>query len=88
MGVLPLQFADGESAASLGLTGHEQFDVLGLGALNDGVTPSELTVRAVAEDGAVTEFSARLRIDTPMEAEYYRHGGILPYVLRQLAAAG
>jgi aconitate hydratase A / 2-methylisocitrate dehydratase len=75
MGVLPLQFRDGDSVESLGLTGHEVFSVTGLSAL-----PSEVTVRA---DGR--EFSARLRIDTPKEREYYRHGGILQYVLRQLA---
>jgi len=75
MGVLPLQFQDGDSVESLGLTGHEVFSVTGLSDL-----PSEVTVRA---DGR--EFSARLRIDTPKEREYYRHGGILQYVLRQLA---
>jgi aconitate hydratase len=75
MGVLPLQFRDGDSVESLGLTGHEVFSVTGLADL-----PSEVTVRA---DGR--EFSARLRIDTPKEREYYRHGGILQYVLRQLA---
>ena len=81
MGVLPLQFPDGESAESLGLVGDEVFDITGLGALNEGVIPSEVDVRA----GGVT-FKARLRIDTPMEAAYFRHGGILPYVLRQLAS--
>jgi aconitate hydratase len=78
MGVLPLQFAEGESVESLGLTGHETFDIVGLEALHDSV-PRELTVRADE-----TEFTVRLRIDTPNEAEYYRHGGILNYVLRQL----
>ncbi len=85
MGVLPLQFAAGDSAASLGLDGHERYSVTGLGALNHGTTPKEVAVRAEAEDGRVVEFGARVRIDTPMEAEYYRHGGILRYVLRQLA---
>jgi aconitate hydratase len=80
MGILPLQFADGASASSLGLTGEETFDVAGLDALRAGEVPKELTVRA----GAV-EFATRVRIDTPMEAEYFRHGGILPYVLRRLA---
>jgi aconitate hydratase len=84
MGVLPLQYAEGQSAASLGLTGHERFSVTGLGPLNDGVTPKTVAVRAVDGD-RVVEFDARLRIDTPMEAEYYRNGGILPYMLRQMA---
>jgi aconitate hydratase len=77
--VLPLQYLDGESAASLGLTGEEEFSVTGVTELNDGVTPREVTVRA--DD---TEFRARLRIDTPGEADYYRHGGIMQYVLRSL----
>ncbi|HZQ26505.1 MAG TPA: aconitate hydratase [Acidimicrobiales bacterium] len=74
MGVLPLQFADGASVASLGLTGHEVFSIAGLSDL-----PRQLTVRADDK-----EFTVRLRIDTPKEAEYYRHGGILQYVLRSL----
>jgi aconitate hydratase len=82
MGVLPLEFAHGESFESLGLTGHELVDIVGIEALNLGELPKELTVRA----GEVS-FITRVRIDTPMEAEYYRHGGILPYVLRQLAAS-
>jgi aconitate hydratase len=82
MGVLPLQFPDGQSAQSLGLTGDEIFDITGLGSLNDGVAPKDVEVRA----GEIT-FRARVRIDTPMEAAYFRHGGILPYVLRQLASA-
>jgi aconitate hydratase len=81
MGVLPLQFADGDSAETLGLTGQETFDVLGIDALNDGL-PRELTVRADE-----TEFTVLLRIDTPNEAEYYRQGGILNHVLRQLRDA-
>ncbi|MGH9088897.1 MAG: aconitate hydratase AcnA [Acidimicrobiales bacterium] len=85
MGVLPLQFQPGDSVASLGLTGHETFSITGLGALNEGTAPKEVTVRATGGDGTV-ELIARLRIDTPMEAAYYRHGGILSYVLRQLAA--
>jgi len=84
MGVLPLQFSEGESATSLGLTGHEQFSVSGVEVLNAGEVPKEVAVRAT-EDDRVVEFSARLRIDTPMEAEYYRHGGILAYMLRQMA---
>ena len=86
MGVLPLQFAPGDSAASLGLTGREVFSIGGLGVLNEGQVPKELMVKAGAEDGTTREFPVRVRIDTPMEAEYFRHGGILPYVLRQLAA--
>ncbi|MEM9532683.1 MAG: aconitate hydratase AcnA [Pseudomonadota bacterium] len=82
MGVLPLNFATGENADSLGLTGHETFDISGLG---DG-TAREVTVTATAADGAKTHFYARVRLDTPKEVEYYRHGGILHYVLRQLAA--
>ncbi len=84
MGVLPLQFPEGENAESLGLTGHEVFSVTGLDSLNQGVSPK--TVKVTATDGdRTTEFEARLRIDTPMEAQYYRHGGILPYMLRQMA---
>jgi aconitate hydratase len=79
MGVLPLQFADGESVGSLGLTGQETFDIVGVEALNDGGTPRQVTVRA---DGK--EFEAVVRIDTPGEADYYRHGGIMQYVLRSL----
>jgi aconitate hydratase len=82
MGILPLQFKNGDTAASLGLTGHEVFNFEGLG---DG-TVKEITVTATAEDGQTTTFTARVRIDTPQEVEYYRHGGILQYVLRQLAA--
>ena len=85
MGVLPLQFPAGESAASLGLTGRETFSVTGLAALDRSAVPKEVAVRAMADDGAAISFDVRVRIDTPMEAEYYRHGGILRYVLRQLA---
>ena len=84
MGVLPLQYADGQHAASLGLTGHEVFSVTGLEPLNNGVIPKTVAVRA-GDGTRVVEFEARLRIDTPMEAEYYRNGGILPYMLRQMA---
>jgi aconitate hydratase len=79
MGVLPLQYAEGETAESLGLTGEETFDVVGVEPMNSGDVPREVTVRA---DGR--EFRAVVRIDTPGEAEYYRHGGIMPYVLRSL----
>jgi aconitate hydratase len=82
MGVLPLQFLPGENAASLGLTGREVFSIEGL----DGGHASEVTVRAQREDGSELQFQARVRIDTPQEIDYFRHGGILPYVLRQLAA--
>ena len=86
MGVVPLQFPDGESAASLGLDGTETFTVTGLTALNDGVTPRTVAVRARRPDGGVVSFDAVVRIDTPGEADYFRNGGILQYVLRQLAA--
>jgi aconitate hydratase len=85
MGVVPLQYAPGESATSLGLTGRETFFVTGLTALNEGTLPKDVVVKATREDGTAVELTARVRIDTPMEAEYYRHRGILPYVLRQLA---
>ncbi len=85
MGVLPLQFVDGDRAETLGLSGHEVFSITGLESLNEGISPK--TVRVTAVDGERTiEFDARLRIDTPMEAQYYRHGGILPYMLRQMAS--
>ncbi|MEF3121538.1 aconitate hydratase [Kocuria flava] len=85
MGVLPLQFPAGESAESLGLDGTESFDIQGVTALNEGTTPKTLKVVATKEDGATVEFDAVLRIDTPGEADYYRNGGILQYVLRQIA---
>jgi len=79
MGVLPLQFKEGESASSLGLTGSETFTVSGITAMNSGGVPKEVTVTA---DGK--SFTAKVRIDTPGEADYYRHGGIMQYVLRSL----
>ncbi len=79
MGVLPLQFKEGENAASLGLDGTEIFSISGITALNDGGVPKELIVTAGDKS-----FSAKLRIDTPGEADYYRHGGIMQYVLRSL----
>jgi aconitate hydratase len=85
MGVIPLQFYKGDSVADLGLRGNEQFSITGIEALNNGELPKELTVVATTGDGATTEFRVQVRIDTPMEAEYYRHGGILQYVLRQMA---
>ena len=85
MGVLPLVFRDGDSAAGLGLSGEESFEITGIAG---GLAPlSDVRVRATAADGSATEFTVTARIDTPEELHYYRHGGILPYVLRQLAAA-
>jgi aconitate hydratase len=78
MGVLPLQFAEGESAESLGLTGREVFDIPGIEGAEE--LPGELTVKADDK-----EFRVVVRIDTPTEADYFRHGGILPFVLRQLS---
>ncbi|MDR2257351.1 MAG: aconitate hydratase AcnA [Arthrobacter sp.] len=86
MGVLPLQFPEGESADTLGLDGTETFSVHGVTKLNEGVTPKTVKVTAVAQDGKVTEFDAVVRIDTPGEADYYRNGGILQYVLRNITA--
>ncbi len=83
MGVLPLQFKEGENAETLELTGKETFDIVGL----DGGAAKTVTVVARGEGGKTREFQARLRIDTPKELDYYRHGGILHYVLRQLAAS-
>jgi len=80
MGILPLQFAQGQSAASLGLTGKERYDILGLSDM-----PKELAVTGTADDGKVNRFKVLVRIDTPQELLYYKHGGILEYVLRQLA---
>jgi aconitate hydratase len=82
MGILPLQFKVGENLKSLGLSGFEKFDVVGI---SSGLKlRQELTVKATSDDGKVTEFKAICRIDTPAELDYYRHGGILEYVLRQL----
>jgi aconitate hydratase len=84
MGVIPLQFPEGESAASLKLDGSETFDITGIEALNDGKTPKTVHVKAAKEDGNAIEFDAVVRIDTPGEADYYRNGGILRYVLRNM----
>jgi aconitate hydratase len=84
MGILPLEYADGQSRTSLGLSGEEVFDITGLGALEPRMT---LAVVATASDGMTTTFGAVVRIDTPDEADYYRHGGILQYVLRTVALA-
>ncbi|MEB4616176.1 aconitate hydratase AcnA [Leucobacter sp. M11] len=86
MGVLPLQFPEGENADSLGLDGTETFSIAGVTELNEGRTPATVHVTAVAESGKTTEFDAVVRIDTPGEADYYRNGGILQYVLRSLVA--
>jgi aconitate hydratase len=82
MGVLPLQFPQGETAESLGLTGEEEFSFEGVTELNEGKTPK--TVQVAAGD---TTFDAVVRIDTPGEADYFRHGGIMPFVLRNLRNA-
>jgi aconitate hydratase len=79
MGVLPLQFLDGENAQSLGLKGDEVFEITGITELNNGTIPKTVQVKA----GDKT-FTAKVRIDTPGEADYYRHGGIMQYVLRSL----
>jgi aconitate hydratase len=85
MGVLPLQFASGDDHESLGLTGEETFDITGLRELIDNYKPGQrVSVRAKHPDGTVCDFKVLLRIDTPQEALYYKHGGILQYVLRQL----
>jgi aconitate hydratase len=82
MGVLPLQFPDGVNAASLGLDGTETFELEGL---TGGLAPRQETPLVIRRaDGTATKVSLRVRIDTPIETDYYRHGGILPYVLRQL----
>jgi aconitate hydratase len=84
MGVLPLQFRTGENAASLKLTGTESYELIGVAS---GLTPrGNLFVRATSADGAVKEFTVAVRIDTPEELVAFRHGGILPYVVRQLVS--
>ncbi|MEH6621670.1 MAG: aconitate hydratase [Dietzia maris] len=84
MGVIPLQFPEGESHETLGLDGTETFDISGIEELNNGTTPKTVKVTATKEDGQVVEFDAKVRIDTPGEADYYRNGGILQYVLRNM----
>ncbi len=86
MGVLPLQFPAGQTRDTLGLDGTETFDITGVTVLNEGEIPHTVHVQATREDGTVIEFEAVVRIDTPGEADYYRNGGILQYVLRQLVA--
>jgi aconitate hydratase len=85
MGVLPLQFREGVSAQTLKLDGTETYDVLGLG--NNLRPQQDLTLRVTRAGGATEDVTVRCRIDTPIEIDYYQHGGILPFVLRQLAAA-
>ena len=86
MGVLPLQFNNNENAEKLGLDGSETFDIKGIEELNNGKIPQNVEVIATGKNGT-KNFTAKVRIDTPGEADYFRHGGILPYVLRQLAAS-
>ncbi|WP_279060406.1 aconitate hydratase AcnA [Mobiluncus curtisii] len=87
MGILPLQFPEGESADSLGLDGTETFDISGVTVLNEGKTPETVKVCATKADGSKVQFDAVVRIDTPGEADYYRNDGILRYVLRNLVKA-
>ncbi|KMV21352.1 aconitate hydratase AcnA [Mycobacterium heckeshornense] len=84
MGVIPLQFPDGKSASSLGLDGTEVFDITGIEAINDGKTPKTVHVKATKHGSDPVEFDALVRIDTPGEADYYRNGGILQFVLRNM----
>jgi aconitate hydratase A / 2-methylisocitrate dehydratase len=82
MGVLPLQFLEGQTWKSLGLTGEETYDIA---SLNDNLQPrSKITVKATAPDGSIKTFEAHVRIDTPVEMDYYRNGGILQTVVRKL----
>ena len=87
MGVLPTQFLEGQNRESLGLTGFETFDITGIPAAVDTCGKELATVTATAQDGTQKTFQVKVRIDTPVEADYYRNGGILPYVLRQVATA-
>jgi aconitate hydratase len=88
MGVLPLQFPAGKTADDMGLTGEETISISGITELNDGITPRTVTVRIeTGDEGRVDEFEATVRIDTPGEAGYYRNGGIMQYVLRNLLRA-
>jgi len=89
MGIRPLQFVAEESADVLGLTGREVYDTLGLpeAVARMGAGGGQIRVRATREDGGVQEFTVTVRIDTPQEVLYYKHGGILQYVLREMAKA-
>ena len=84
MGVVPLQFPEGETVKTLGLDGDETFDISGITDLNEGRTPRTVRVTATKPSGRVVQFDAVVRIDTPGEADYYRNGGIMQYVLRNL----
>ena len=85
MGVLPLELRPGETAASLRLTGFERFEIEGIA---EGLKPGkQLAVRAIKDDGSETKFTVTARVDTPDDVEYYRHGGLLPFVLRGLVGA-
>ena len=88
MGVIPLQFPEGKSAKELGLDGTEVFDITGIDALNDGKTPKTVHVKATKDGADPIEFDAVVRIDTPGEADYYRNGGILQFVLRNMLKSG
>ncbi|MEC4762068.1 aconitate hydratase [Mycobacterium sherrisii] len=88
MGVIPLQFPEGKTAQELGLDGTEVFDITGIDALNEGKTPKTVRVKATKDSGDPIEFDAVVRIDTPGEADYYRNGGILQYVLRNMLKSG
>jgi aconitate hydratase len=85
MGVLPLQFLEGDSVVSLGLSGHETLSVEGLAGLDEHGWPREVTVRVENADGA-RAFRVQVRLDTATEAKYFRHGGVLPFVARSLVA--
>jgi aconitate hydratase len=87
MGVIPLQYPEGQNADSLDLDGTETYAITGITALNEGTTPRTVKVVATKESGETVEFDAVVRIDTPGEADYYRNGGILQYVLRSLVAS-
>ena len=84
MGVIPLQFPEGESWKSLGLDGTETYDIEGIEKFNDDTIPKTVKVTATKENGETVNFDAVVRIDTPGEADYYRNGGILQYVLRRM----
>jgi aconitate hydratase len=86
MGVLPLQFREGDSVASLGLSGRETFDITGLAGLSEHDRPRCVVVSARSDDAAPVRFVADVRVDTAREALYVRHGGLLPYVARRLVA--
>jgi aconitate hydratase len=82
MGILPLEFMEGENAEKLGLDGSEEYDIIGI---EEGLYPGKiLTVRARKPDGRIVEFKVKTRLDTPVEVEYYKHGGIMKYVLRKI----